>query len=189
MSYKTEMRNDQPQIFTRRQAAALLLAPVLLAAPFLSATAGEGTLKLTAGTQPLPFTALMTQSGQPLQLADMSGQALLVNFWASWCAPCIVELPALEAAATHLKAESIKVILVNLDRGGEAVAQPFLDKRSITSPLSAFDPKGEWARAVQLQGLPTTLLIKPGHVEYAAHTGPAEWDSAPILYQISAYFN
>ena len=85
MSYRTEMRNDQPQIFTRRQAAALLLAPVLLAVPFLSVTAGEGALKLTAGTQPLPFTALMTQSGQPLQLTDMSGQALLVNFWASWC--------------------------------------------------------------------------------------------------------
>tara|TARA_B100001939_G_scaffold280082_1_gene248739 strand:- start:726 stop:1295 length:570 start_codon:yes stop_codon:yes gene_type:complete len=189
MSYKTEMRNDQPQILTRRQAAALLLAPVLLAVPFLSATAGEGALKLTAGTQPLPFTALMTQSGQPLQLADMSGQALLVNFWASWCAPCIVELPALEAAATQLKAASIQVILVNLDRGGAAVAQPFLDERSITTPLSAYDPKGEWARAVQLRVLPTTLLIKPNQSEYAAHTGPAAWDTAPILHHIRGYFN
>ena len=189
MSYKTEMRNDQPQILTRRRAATLLLAPVLLAAPFLSAAAGEGALKLTAGTQPLPFTALMTQSGQPLQLSDMSGQALLVNFWASWCAPCIVELPALEAAATQLKASSIQVILVNLDRGGAAVAQPFLDERSITTPLSAYDPKGEWARAVQLRALPTTLLIKPNQSEYAAHTGPAEWDTAPILHQIRYYFN
>ena len=188
MSYKTEMRNDQPQILTRRQAAALLVAPFWLAIPFLSATAGEGALKLVEGTQPLPDTALMTQSGETLQLTELYGQALVVNFWATWCAPCIVELPALEAAATHLKAESIKVILVNLDRGGVAVAQPFLDKRSITSPLSAFDPKGEWARAFQLQGLPTTLLIKPGQAEYAAHTGTAEWDSDPILCQISAYF-
>ena len=189
MSYKTEMRNDQPQIFTRRQAVALLVAPLWLAIPFLSATAGKGELKLAEGTQPLPDTALMTQSGETLQLTDMSGHALVVNFWATWCAPCIVELPALEAAAAHLKAKSIQVILVNVDRGGAAVAQPFLDERSITSPISAFDPKGEWARAVQLQGLPTTLLIKPGQVEYAAHTGPAEWDSAPILHQISAYFN
>ena len=189
MSYKTEIRNDQPQILTRRQAAALLLAPILPAVPFLSATAGEGALKLTAGTQPLPFTALMTQSGQPLRLADMSGQALLVNFWASWCAPCIVELPALEAAATQLKAASIQVILVNLDRGGAAVAQPFLDERSIATPLSAYDPKGEWARAVQLRVLPTTLLIKPNQSEYAVHTGPAEWDTAPILHHIMDYFN
>ena len=189
MSYKTETKNGQPQILTRRQVTALLVAPVFLAAPCLSATTGEGALKLTEGTQPLPDTALMTQSGETLQLADLSGQALLVNFWASWCAPCIVELPALEAAATQLKAESIQVILVNLDRGGAAVAQPFLDERSITTPLSAFDPKGKWARAVQLQGLPTTLLIKPGQVEYASHTGPAEWDSASILNHIRAYFN
>ena len=189
MSYKTEMRNDQPQIVTRRHAAALLVVLVLLAVPVLSAKAGEGALKLAEGTHQLPDTGLMTQSGQTLQLADLSGQALLVNFWASWCAPCIVELPALEAAATQLKAESIQVILVNLDRGGAAVAQPFLDERSITTPLSAFDPKGKWARAVQLQGLPTTLLIKPGQVEYASHTGPAEWDSASILNHIRAYFN
>ena len=119
----------------------------------------------------------------------MSGQALLVNFWASWCAPCIVELPALEAAATQLKAASIQVILVNLDRGGAAVAQPFLDERNITTPLSAYDPKGEWARAVQLRVLPTTLLIKPNQSEYASHTGPAEWDTAPVLHHIRNYFN
>ena len=189
MSYKTEMKNDQPQILTRRQVAALLALTTLLAFPFLSATSSEGTLKLTAGVQPLPDAALMTQSGETLQLADLSGQALLVNFWASWCAPCIVELPALEAAAAQLKAESIQVILVNLDRGGAAVAQPFLDERGINTPLSAYDPKGEWARAVQLRALPTTLLIKPGQAEYAAHVGPAEWNSVSILHYIGAYFN
>ena len=187
MSYRTEIRNDQPQIVTRRRAVALLGLPVLLAIPFFSSEAGEGTIKMTVGTRPLPDTVLMTQSGQPLQLADLSEQALLVNFWASWCAPCIIELPALEAAAVQLKSESIQVILVNLDRGGAAVAQPFLDERSIITPLSAYDPKGKWARAVQLRGLPTTLLIKPGQAEYATHTGPAEWDSDPVLHLIRDY--
>ena len=189
MSYRTEMKNDQPQIFTRRQAATLFGVPVLLAVPFLSSTAGAGALNLTAGTRPLPNTTLMTQSGHRLQLADLSKQALLINFWASWCAPCIVELPALEAAAVQLKAQSIKVILVNLDRGGAAIAQPFLDERNITTPLSAYDPKGDWARAVRLRGLPTTFLIKPGQEEYAIYTGPAEWDSARVLHQVSAYFS
>ena len=189
MSYKTKMKNDQPQILTRRQAAALLVAPIPLAFPFLSATAGEAKLKLTAGTHPLPHTALMTQSGHTLQLADLTGQALLVNFWASWCLPCIVELPALELAAAQLKAESIQVILVNLDRGGAAVAQPFLDERSVNTPLSAYDPEGEWARSVQLRVLPTTLLIKPDQSQFAVHTGPAEWNSAHNLRLIIDYFN
>ena len=189
MSYRTEIRNDQPQILTRRQVAALFGVQILLAVPFLTASAGEGALKLTAGSQSLPDTALMTQYDQPLRLADLSKKALLVNFWASWCAPCIVELPALEAAAAQLRAESIQVLLVNLDRGGAAVGQPLLDKLSITTPLLAYDPKAEWARAVQLRGLPTTLLIRPGQAEYAAHIGPADWDSAFILNQIRAYFS
>lgn len=189
MSYKTEIRNDQPQIFARREAVALLGLPALLAIPFLPATADEGALRLTVGTQPLPDTALTAQSERPLRLDDLIGQSLLINFWATWCAPCVVELPALEAAASHLRADPIQVILVNLDRGGAAIAQPFLDERGIKTPISAYDPKGEWARVVQLRGLPTTLLIKPGQAEYSVHTGPAEWDSAPILQQIRAYFN
>ena len=189
MSYKTEIRNDQPQIFARREAVALLGLPALLAIPLLSATAGEGALKLTVGTQPLPDTALTANSEQPLLLADLVGQALLINFWASWCAPCVFELSALEAAAGQLRADPIRVILVNVDRGGAAIAQPFLDKRGIKTPISAYDPKGEWARVVQLRGLPTTLLIKPGQAEYSVHTGPAEWDSGPILQQIRSYFS
>ena len=183
------MKNDQPQIFTRRQVAGLLGLPSFLALPFLSSAAGEDTLSLTAGSQPLPNTALMTQSGQALRLADLSGKALLINFWASWCAPCVVELPALEAAAVHLEAESIHVILVNLDRGGSVVAQPCLENRGIRTPRSAYDPSGSWARAFELRGLPTTLFIKPSQAGYAAHTGPAEWDSAPVLEQVRAYFN
>ena len=172
MSYRTEIRNNQPQIFTRRQASVLLGLPVLLAAPFFSSKAGEGTIKLTVGTQPLPDTALMTQSGRPpLQLADLSEQALLVNFWASWCAPCIIELPALEAAAVQLKSESIQVILVNLDRGGAAVAQPFLDERGIITPLSAYDPKGNWP--VQSScGVYLLLAYKARQAEYASSYRP-----------------
>ena len=189
MSYRTEIRNDQPQIFNRRQAAALLGVPIILAIPFFTASAGKSALELTAGLQSLPDTALMTQYDRPLRLADLSKKALLINFWATWCAPCIVELPALEAASAQLKAESIQVLLVNLDRGGAAVGQPLLDKLNITTPLLAYDPKAEWARAVQLRGLPTTLLVKAGQAEYAAHTGPAEWDSVSILNQIRTYFS
>ena len=181
------MRNDQPQIFTRRRLISLFGASAVLTLPLSGGYAADEPLKLSPGETPLPDIPLQTKTGLPLRLAEVSSQALLVNFWASWCAPCVVELPALETAAVQLKKKGIAVILVNLDRGGADVAQPFLDARQINSPLSAYDPKGEWARAIKLRGLPTTLLIPPGHETYAVHTGPAEWAAPPVLAQVTDY--
>ena len=181
------MKNDQPQIFTRRQLACLLGASAVLAVPFSAAQSASSGLALEQGQSPLPDTSLLTSTGQPFRLADAASGGLLVNFWATWCAPCIVELPALEQAAVQLKAKNIMVVLVNLDRGGAGKAQPFLEDRQIQTPLSVYDPKGGWARAVNLRGLPTTLLIKPGQAAYAVHTGPAEWASPPVLSQLTDY--
>ena len=181
------MRNDQPQIFTRRRLACLLGASAVLGLPLSGVRSDALRLKLDAGEQPLPGSSLQTKSGQPLRLAEAGSQALLVNFWATWCGPCVVELPALETAAAHLREHSIKVVLVNVDRGGAEVAQPFLDKRQINTPLSVYDPNGEWARALKLRGLPTTLLIKQGLSGYASHTGPAEWASPAVLDQVTDY--
>lgn len=181
------MKNDQPQILTRRRLACLLGAAAVLGGAPATARSAAPALTLDEGTEPLPDTALMTQSGQPLRLTQADAPAMLVNFWATWCAPCVVELPALETAAVHLREQGIAVVLVNVDRGGAEVAQPFLDQRQINTPLSAYDPNGDWARALNLRGLPTTLLIKPGHNRYAFHTGPAEWASPPVLDQVTDY--
>ena len=181
------MRNDQPQIFTRRRLACLLGASAVLGLPFSAGRAEGALLKLAAGEQPLPETALQTKDGQPFTLTEAGSQALLINFWATWCGPCVVELQALETAAVKLRDQGIAVILVNVDRGGASVAQPFLDKRGISTPISAYDPDGIWARALKLRGLPTTLLMKNGLAGYAVHTGPAEWDSPPILDQVTDY--
>ena len=181
------MKNDQPQIFTRRRLTCLLGASAVLGLPLSEVRSDVARLKLDKGEQPLPDSSLQTRSGQPLRLVEAGEQALLVNFWATWCGPCVVELPALETAAAHLREHSIKVVLVNVDRGGAEVAQPFLDKRQINTPLSAYDPNGEWARALKLRGLPTTLLVKKTQAEYAVHTGPAEWNDEAVIDQLRAY--
>ena len=181
------MKNDQPQIFTRRRLTCLLGASAFLGLPLSEVRSDVARLKLDKGEQPLPDSSLQTRSGQPLRLVEAGEQALLVNFWATWCGPCVVELPALETAAARLSERGILVVLVNVDRGGAEIAQPFLDKRQINTPVSAYDPNGEWARALKLRGLPTTLLIQKGLVGYATHTGPAEWASPAVLDQVTDY--
>ena len=183
------MKNDQPQIFTRRRLVCLLGASAVLAMPLSRARSASSVLTLEQGQHALPDTSLPTSQGRQFRLPDAASGGVLVNFWATWCAPCVVELPALEQAAVHLKAKNITVVLVNLDRGGAGKAQPFLDDRQIKTPLSAYDPKGVWARAIGLRGLPTTLLIKPGQTAYAVHTGPAEWAALPVLSQVTDYLS
>ena len=134
----------------------------------------------------LPEISLTSDSGI-YSLSELADRPLLINFWATWCAPCVVELPMLEEAAQILAEDKIMLVLVSMDRGGQEIARPFLQARDITTPLSLYDPKAEMGRAVGLRGLPTTLLVKKNQAEYAVHTGPAEWNDEAVIDQLLAY--
>ena len=134
----------------------------------------------------LPDISLTSDSGI-YSLSELADRPLLINFWATWCAPCVVELPMLEEAAQILAEDKIMLVLVSMDRGGQEIARPFLQTRDITTPLSLYDPKAEMGRAVGLRGLPTTLLVKKNQAEYAVHTGPAEWNDEAVIDQLRAY--
>ena len=133
----------------------------------------------------LPDTPLVfsNSQGQEIQLSDLRGRPLLVNFWASWCAPCVHELPALERAAQSWT--DIDVVLVSLDAAGPKKAATFLSDRQIETPLDLYDPKSKSARALKLAGLPATLLVPAAQTHGALHLGPAAWDEAHIKGQLA----
>ncbi len=122
-------------------------------------------------------------TSRPMKLADFSGKALLVNFWATWCVPCREEMPALNNLAAQMDPDRFAVVPINLDLGAEGVekAQAFLDEVNLPNlPLLA-DPSFAAferlkANAVAI-GLPATLLLDADGCELAVLAGPAEWDS------------
>ena len=123
-------------------------------------------------------------AGTPMSVADFSGKALLVNFWASWCVPCREEMPALDAIATEYNSDRFMVLPINLDIGesGLEKAQNFLDEGQFAnlplyadSTFAAFERLKREAVAI---GLPATLLLDPEGCELAVLQGPAEWHSA-----------
>ena len=181
------MKKNQPKNILRRNLLIQLsvLTGVGVMHPF--GLKAETLLNLETQDSVLPQSPLLSDDEKPVRLIDFKGTSLLVNFWASWCAPCVVELPMFERAATILAEQGIKIMLVSMDRGGRNTARPFLDARNINTPISVYDPKAEWARALKLKGLPTTFLIKKDQTSYAMHAGPAEWDNNSVLSQITDY--
>lgn len=106
--------------------------------------------------------------GPPVEMADYAGQPLVVNFWATWCAPCVEEMPDLQRVHEQLGDE---VAFVGVDvRDAPSNAEPFVDELGITYDL-AVDPDGDYYREVGAVGMPTTLLVTADGGIAARRTG------------------
>ncbi|MEQ8355395.1 MAG: TlpA disulfide reductase family protein [Kiloniellaceae bacterium] len=122
----------------------------------------------------VPFRAL---HGSEVTLADFKGKVVLVNFWATWCAPCVREMPSLERLHQALEGEGLAVLAVSLDRGGAGVVAPFLNRLNLQHLPIYLDPKARLAQAFVLNGLPTSFVIDRAGQVVAGLVGPAAWDA------------
>ena len=155
-----------------------------------------GTAKALAETvEPIP------ESSDPNGIEPMDVAALkaliesphprhrVVNFWATWCGPCIRELPSLARLNTALGGETAQVVLVSQDRGGFKQTDRFLKKLQVDFPDSFIDERLKFSRAIGVVSLPTTILIGPDGKEVGRLVGHAEWDSPEALALIDWYRN
>jgi thiol-disulfide isomerase/thioredoxin len=126
---------------------------------------------------PVPETPFADAAGTTVTLAAFRGRVVLLNFWATWCAPCIREMPALDRLQGSLGGRDFTVLIVSEDRGGAKVAVPFLKKLGVERLDTYLDAKGKLARALGLKGLPTTILIDRAGREVGRLRGPADWDA------------
>lgn len=166
----------------RHVVAALMLVGMVGAISAQAAGIGAGA---TAVDRPME-SSITDQDGEALHLADFAGKPVLVNFWATWCAPCIAELPALAQAAAALAANDVTILLVSIDRGGAHKARPFLDQYGAGHLPMGFDPKARLSREMGVRGLPTSFLISADQAKQWEFVGPYEWDQPDMLDQIRA---
>jgi thiol-disulfide isomerase/thioredoxin len=119
--------------------------------------------------------------GQPRSLADFRGKIVLLNVWATWCAPCLKEIPALDHLAAALNGADFAVVTVSVDRKGiEAVRKVFAELDVQKLPIY-IDRLGQALRTVRAIGLPTSLFIDREGREFGRVIGPAEWDGAATI--------
>ncbi|TCZ52917.1 TlpA family protein disulfide reductase [Roseicella aquatilis] len=161
----------------------LLAAGTLAAAPPARQARAAGAIgKLVEGEpKPLPDFTFLDAEGKEHRAADFPGQGLLVNLWATWCAPCVEEMPALDRTQAALAAEGITVLALSSDRGGRAAVESFYRDKGIRRLGLWLDPRGAAQRALGARGLPTTVVVDRGGRERARLEGAATWDSPEML--------
>ncbi len=135
----------------------------------------------------LPEVAFSDGKGQPRTLKDWQGRVVLLNLWATWCAPCRKEMPALASLQKELGSEGFEVVALAVDRAGAEAAQKFLTAAKATDLALYIDPTARGATALKAAGMPTTLLIDRQGREIGRLTGAAEWDGADAKRLIRAY--
>ncbi len=128
--------------------------------------------------QPAPEFAFTDAEGKKLSLADFHGRVVLLNLWATWCGPCVEEMPSLDRLQAKLGGGRFAVVALSVDRQGLGVVRPFLDKTHIQNLATYLDPPGAAMRAFGVRGLPTTMVIDADGRVAGRIEGMARWDSA-----------
>ncbi len=129
----------------------------------------------------LPLAAppfhFMNSGGKILSLAHYLGTGLVVNFWATWCAPCRAELPTLVALNKRLHGSGIRVLLISIDTGGMKTVAPFYRQHNIKGLPILLDPSSSALDAFQTPGIPFTVIVNRGGDVVASLLGAGDWDT------------
>ncbi len=135
--------------------------------------------------RPVPPLAFTDLDGKELTLEAFRGKVVVLNLWATWCVPCIKEMPSLQRLSAKLAGKGVAVMAMSQDRAGARVVEPFLDKHGLKALPVYLDPKGAVLRALAGRGLPTTLVIDRAGREIGRLEGDAEWDGPHALALIN----
>ena len=130
---------------------------------------------------PVPETVFFRGDGTETTLADYRGRRLVLNFWATWCLPCVREMPHLNRLKGLLAEHGIDVITISEDREGVPVIKKFYAVNKLDQLTVLFDKQMKLFEGLKGRGLPTTILIDAVGREVVRIEGPAEWDQPEII--------
>jgi thiol-disulfide isomerase/thioredoxin len=176
-----QRRRSIMALITRR--AALAAGATLAAATWPRKPRARDLQDLSAALQPsdppvaAPDIVFVDAGGGQHHLSEFRGHGMVINLWATWCGPCVEEMPSLAALSKTLAPADIAVLPLSSDRGGADAVQVFYRKHAIAGLPVLLDPQGAAARGFGVEGIPTSLVIdKAGRVR-ARLEGSADWST------------
>ncbi len=129
---------------------------------------------------PAPGFALPDLDGKMVSLADFKGKVVLLNIWATWCPPCVAEMPSMETLYQELKEEDFEIIAVSIDESGSDVVAPFMKKHKLSFPALT-DTQGTTKNIYQTTGVPESFIIDKDGIIVEKVIGPREWASPDAI--------
>ncbi|HEY4546530.1 MAG TPA: TlpA disulfide reductase family protein [Pedomonas sp.] len=133
-----------------------------------------------AGTA-APATPFEAKGGKTATLAQFKGKVVVLNLWATWCAPCVKEMPQLDRLQGMFPAKDLAVVTVSMDMAGWRAVEPFWEKRGLKNITPYLDKKNALALGYKARGLPLTVIYDRQGKEVARIAAPAEWDAKPAI--------
>ena len=131
----------------------------------------------TQASPPAPLIPILDAKGNTLNFSDFHGKVVLLNLWATWCAPCLREMPSLDRLQAEMGSDKFMVLALSIDREGLEVVTPFFKQLGLKSLAVFLDPKGKATKSFGIRGLPTSYIIDHRGRIAGELMGPAEWDT------------
>ncbi|HHI82680.1 MAG TPA: TlpA family protein disulfide reductase [Rhizobiales bacterium] len=129
----------------------------------------------------MPQVAFRDKDKKELKLSDWKGRVVLLNLWATWCAPCRREMPHLDRLQGELGGKDFEVVAISVDRKGVKASKKFLDEVGANNLALYVDRSTAVLRTIRAVGLPTTVLIDRNGKEIGRMVGPADWYSPDAI--------
>ena len=127
----------------------------------------------------LPNPLILDANGNMVEIGYKE-DILIINFWATWCAPCKKEMPSLNSLAQNMKYEDIQIITIASGRNSKEAIDGFFDDNNLVNLKKYRDPRGRVAVKYGVTALPTTVVINPTGLEIGRIIGDIDWDTADV---------
>lgn len=155
--------------------------PVVILDPTPVSLSGMAALVRVTPVKAAPAIGFVDAGGHAKTLADYRGRGVVLNLWATWCGPCVAEMPSLVALARHAAANGFVVLPVSIDHNGATTVVPWLAKHGAADLPVLLDPDSAAAGMLGIRGVPTTFVIDPTGNIRGLLEGGADWSTDAAL--------
>ena len=165
----------------------LIILIFLLSNSFADETTDFKNLIIKKDQKKYEDLSFLDADKKQVNLDDYRGKLVLLNFWASWCAPCKEEMPSLDLLQSNKNLNNLQIFPINVGQDNEKKAKDFFEQLDIKTLNIYFDTTITLAKKFQLRGIPTTILISKDGYEFARIIGSIDFESQKFIKWLSKY--